>query len=62
MDAVRWDYISSFLDSSQKTLKYSLIDMKRIRRLDLASDSYGTPPREGTDSNQIYHETEALRR
>lgn len=58
MDAVCWDYISSFLDSSQKTLKYSLIDMERIRRLDLASDSYGTSPREGTDSNQIYHETE----
>lgn len=32
--------------------------MERIRRLNLASDSYGTPPREGTESNQIYHETE----
>ena len=43
----------------QEPLNYALVDVEWIRRLDLAGDSHGTPPREGTGSDQIYHETEA---
>ena len=39
----------------QEPLNYALVDVKWVRRLDLTCDSHGTPPRESTDSDQIYH-------
>ena len=41
---------------------YAFVDVDRVGSLDLSCDSQGTPPRENTNSNQIYHETEAKSR
>ena len=46
-------------DCCIEACEYVLVDVERIRCLDLASNSHGTAPGEGTGSDQINHESEA---
>ena len=58
-EPVRWDYMSSLPKGFQEPLNYALVDVEWVRRLDLTCDNHGTPPGEGTGSDQIYDKTEA---